>query len=395
MTVVTQQLARVVGQHRPPQVGSPSAVSPMLLPLRRWGVDQVLWTPGQAGNFAGFPDVNLFDSNTAHVEQSMPHAVNSGSSTEHSSERSFFGTKSIKAVASGVNSFGPSTKGGLDAVPVTPGTTYSAIAHVYPETNPNDALWRAQFQWYDSNGDTLSFDSIYTPCPAGEWTKVSHTAVAPANAAYGRLSTYSSSDIVEGMVVFFDARSRSGSWQNIWSGLYTTNGPYSGIEMNLDQSGRVHSFLRTPDSITSRAYPISAVDGEFHTVASERDTHLRLWQDDGAVDSKEDLTSGPLYDDGVSSAYVGTRRSTDLPFKGQMAWIAVMTRTLTDANRADIAAWDGTVANEPAWLRSDPDLALYLNADDPETALAYDVGEVVSLRHPRNAKTPTTAKVVR
>lgn len=60
------------------------------------------------------------------------------------------------------------------------------------------------------------------------------------------------------------------------------------------------------------------------------------------------------------------------------------TRVLTASERADLAAWDGTVASEPSWLRDSA--KLYINADDPEWAKAYrDNDEVLNLAIPKFA----------
>ncbi len=64
---------------------------------------------------------------------------------------------------------------------------------------------------------------------------------------------------------------------------------------------------------------------------------------------------------------------------GLLWGLTVFKRELTSAERAQLAAWDGSVANEPKWLRDDPDLVLYLNADADETVEAYEDDVVVSL----------------
>jgi hypothetical protein len=54
---------------------------------------------------------------------------------------------------------------------------------------------------------------------------------------------------------------------------------------------------------------------------------------------------------------------------GLYHWFAIFRSALTDAEMAELGGWDGTVANEPTWLRTAA--ALYVNADDYRQARNY------------------------
>lgn len=54
---------------------------------------------------------------------------------------------------------------------------------------------------------------------------------------------------------------------------------------------------------------------------------------------------------------------------GFISWTAIFRRALTSVEHAELAAWDGKVATEPAWLRNAA--ALYINADDKTQRATY------------------------
>lgn len=88
------------------------------------------------------------------------------------------------------------------------------------------------------------------------------------------------------------------------------------------------------------------------------------------VDGTEETDTDSI--GGLSSPYdLRYGRSVNGAWNGLSRWLAGFTRVLTNAERAELAAWDGSVANEPSWLRSDPALVLYLNADDLESTRKY------------------------
>lgn len=75
--------------------------------------------------------------------------------------------------------------------------------------------------------------------------------------------------------------------------------------------------------------------------------------------------------------YGGASGAAD--YEGLIDWVAYFPRLLTSVEEADLAAWDGTVANEPSWLRTDPNLVLYLNADDDLQVGNYSNDDVINL----------------
>jgi hypothetical protein len=54
---------------------------------------------------------------------------------------------------------------------------------------------------------------------------------------------------------------------------------------------------------------------------------------------------------------------------GYHTWLAFFRSALSDAQMAELGGWDGTVANEPSWLRDS--VTEYVNADDPDLAAEY------------------------
>ncbi len=64
-------------------------------------------------------------------------------------------------------------------------------------------------------------------------------------------------------------------------------------------------------------------------------------------------------------------------YKGQIDVFIGLRRLLTDTERTELAAWDGTVANEPAWLREDA--IFYINADDPIQTGWYLNNRIINL----------------
>lgn len=84
--------------------------------------------------------------------------------------------------------------------------------------------------------------------------------------------------------------------------------------------------------------------------------------------SKGDLTN-------TNALHIGSESGGTIPFTGLVQWAAVLRRALTTSERDDLAAWDGTVANEPTWLRSAA--TFYWNADDPLARQEYRDNNIV------------------
>lgn len=82
--------------------------------------------------------------------------------------------------------------------------------------------------------------------------------------------------------------------------------------------------------------------------------------------SKAHLQSGA---DTSSLMSIGADNAGSTPYRGLISWVAVFRRTLTEMEHALLAAWDGSVSTEPAFLRAAA--ALYINADDPQQRLRY------------------------
>jgi hypothetical protein len=100
---------------------------------------------------------------------------------------------------------------------------------------------------------------------------------------------------------------------------------------------------------------------------------------DGQVSSVESEPNieGPLIDE--TRMYVGSRVGlTGQHFDGLIAWLAWFEGLISEEARTELALWDGSIEDEPLWLRSRA--ALYLNANDPETILEYgQTGTVLNL----------------
>jgi len=68
-------------------------------------------------------------------------------------------------------------------------------------------------------------------------------------------------------------------------------------------------------------------------------------------------------------------------YSGFYAWSAIFRTALSDAEMTELGTWDGTIANEPSWLRSTA--TLYVNADDYRQARNYTThNEAVNLAVP-------------
>jgi hypothetical protein len=85
------------------------------------------------------------------------------------------------------------------------------------------------------------------------------------------------------------------------------------------------------------------------------------------ADTTEDATPGSMaaVSDINPTTALSVGAATNAFSAGWYSWFAWINRTLTEAERDELAAWDGTIATEPSWLRTAA--TLYVNADDPRT----------------------------
>lgn len=106
-------------------------------------------------------------------------------------------------------------------------------------------------------------------------------------------------------------------------------------------------------------------DGGWHTLVGERGTSLRVLLDGAAGTSTADTLTTSLAN---ANAFViggyGTGGARAL-----VQWAALFRRVLTATEHSALAAWNGTAATEPTWLRDAA--VLYVNADDSAQRSAY------------------------
>ena len=73
----------------------------------------------------------------------------------------------------------------------------------------------------------------------------------------------------------------------------------------------------------------------------------------------------------TAMAIGGQPGGTSQSLWGDVSVALAFRKELTDSEITELSNWDGTVANEPSWLRTHASLALYINADDPDQQAAY------------------------
>lgn len=119
-------------------------------------------------------------------------------------------------------------------------------------------------------------------------------------------------------------------------------------------------------------------NGNWHLIAGGRlaDGTITHRRDDGI-----EATATPVRPGGLGNAQplvVGATSLASNTLRGLISWVALFRRTLTTAEHAALAAWDGKVATEPTWLRAAA--TLYVNADDKQQRLRYEAyNRVVNL----------------
>jgi hypothetical protein len=129
-------------------------------------------------------------------------------------------------------------------------------------------------------------------------------------------------------------------------------------------SGNVVRLQLVKGVIPAAAITRSYNDGAWHYASGHRQGGSIGVRLDGVSTTATDTTTGDI--NGTSHS-VGISGGEVL--HGLVAWIALFRRVLTSADHVDLAAWDGKIATEPAWLRGAA--FLYVNAADRQQSLRY------------------------
>lgn len=192
-----------------------------------------------------------------------------------------------------------------------------------------------------------------------------------------------------------------GDWEFHLGAHIRTPGAASGTEMwDSGKSGTGHPSVGAVSHLRGDAFWLVQIndgdgnvsveglhgsEGEWGVLGGGRDSGILVAYVDGSSVGTGDVSgvAGDLSN--ANAKRFGARPDGGGVFNTRpVSWFAWITRVLTAAERADLAAWDGTVSTEPSWLRDSA--KLYLNADDPEWAKAYrDNDEVLNLAIPKFA----------
>lgn len=167
--------------------------------------------------------------------------------------------------------------------------------------------------------------------------------------------------------VVMSLATRAAGWGLVGKRAHTGN--ISGWLLGLE-SGSVDTFAVSDGTNTVAARVTSAIrDGVSRIFGGEVDrstSQIRLWRNGSAttaaLGSVGSLTT-------TQSLRIGRLDEASTFLEGTLGWLAFFRRVLTSTEHADLAAWDGKLATEPAWLRDAA--TLYVNADDAKTRSLY------------------------
>lgn len=193
------------------------------------------------------------------------------------------------------------------------------------------------------------------------------------------LSLDDSYDLVDDFSIIAHFETRSSSTASIIGNKRGSGGTVANGGYILHSQGNIELMAVVEDDNNGTAASSTDVDdGIWHSAVADRKDGLLRMHLDGTTNEGATI-AGELSDVDIEGLAIGADSIFNIPYSGLITIAAILHRTLTNVERQELAAWDGSIANEPEWLRHDPALVLYLNADDPQTYTAYQNDEVVNI----------------
>lgn len=127
-----------------------------------------------------------FETNTTYWSYRWYGTLGGAGTNTRGTNGGFSGTGYIHKVwtiAGSASDNGFNSNGGASAYPVSAGSTYTVTG--YMRSNRSDVGARAGIAWYDSASVAIGSTAWggMTTIPANTWSRISHTATAPVNAA--------------------------------------------------------------------------------------------------------------------------------------------------------------------------------------------------------------------
>lgn len=177
---------------------------------------------------------NLLTPNQASFETSTAGYQTTNCTIQQSSAQHADGQFSLQTTASSTGLVAVNTPTGLNGVPVSPSTQYTALASWKAGVTTQSV--RVDIKWYDATGALISTSTgASTVDSAAVFTQVSNTATSPVNAAFAAVfptivtQNNGTSDFLD-KVSF--AQGNSTTWAPGLLGLDTANEVYFGIFAN-------------------------------------------------------------------------------------------------------------------------------------------------------------------